>query len=54
VGGDPAYTKNVEVILGGDICRTDEKGRIPCGEKPPDLSEDTIVIVINDSHGAAF
>jgi len=49
VGSDPAFTKNVELIIDGESYSTDDKGRVLFGEAPPWLADDTIVIVLKRS-----
>jgi len=45
VASDPAFSRNAEVIIDGEIYRADGTGRINVSGNPPCLSEDTIIIV---------
>jgi len=46
VGSDPSFTKNAQVLIDGEIYRTDEKGKVDFGSVHPSLSDEMIVIVL--------
>jgi hypothetical protein len=49
IGGDTRVTRNAELLIDGEYCKSDERGRVVFEGAIPKLSEETVIIVFPGS-----